>query len=110
MSVPTVLVTGVFQDPIGHPYAYGTITFQLSVDAFDTSINTAISSKEIIKGSLDSGGSIVQPFNIWPNSLLTPTTYYKVKVYTHGGLLAWFSPVIIPNTSSVDIGTIIPQI
>lgn len=96
-SILPSLVAG-FQDPLGVPYAGGRISLQLSVDSFNSPTISAINSKYIVSGFLDSNGNIIQPFPVWPNDLLSPAnTYYILRVYSVGGQLVWITPVIIPN-------------
>lgn len=104
-------VTIGFQDPLGNPLAFGKVSFQISAEATASSNTIKLTPGYVIKGNLDSSGNLIQPFPIWPNALLTPnTTYYKVKAFSAGGQLVWYSPVIIPNTyPTVNLNNIVPQ-
>jgi hypothetical protein len=112
--LPTI-INGNFQDPLGNPLALGKVTFQLSQDAVNTTTNTSVSSKYIVSNTLTITGSITQPFNLWPNSILTTetgltNTYYTTKAFTASGQLVWCSPAIIPNIyPTVDLDNITPQ-
>ena len=108
------LINGNFQDPLGNAYSFGSIHFVLSQSATYAAGASFYANGYRVTANLDATGSIIQPFNIIPNSLLVTAqgltnTYYRTKVYKSNGQLVWSSPIVVPNIyPTVDISTLAP--
>jgi hypothetical protein len=107
--VPRQITGGQFQDALGNPLAYGSVTFRLTSDAnvSDSNIMAGI----LTTAMLGSNGSISGTVYLWPTDQLTPAlTVYRIKAYTATGELAWQSENAIPSgAGAFDLGTLVPS-
>lgn len=105
---------GGFQDVEGNPLANGTLFFQLSAPATDTTGTIQICDGWILEAPLDANGNLIggsEATWVWPNDQMVPsTTFYLVWAESSSGQLSWGpNAVTITGSTPFNVGNWVPS-